>query len=240
MSDESGSGAPLKAIIFDLDGTLWDTGPALARAEQAVHAWLAEHYPALVEGFSIAELRALRRALAEHYPHLRHDVTELRKATLSIAAAQVGLDPRLTEQAFDVFISHRNCVRVYDDVLPVLQRLRTRYTLCSLTNGNADLGVIGLRALFHHSLSAAEAKAAKPAPAAFFKVCALAGVSPAQTVHVGDEAETDMSGAAAAGCRTVWLNRKGDAWTHNWRPDAEIASLLELEALLKRWDGEQA
>ncbi len=224
-------GAPLKAIIFDLDGTLWDTGPALARAEQAVHAWLAQRYPVLARGYSIAELRALRAALARQYPYLRHDVTALRKASLSIAATQLGLDPRLADEAFGVFISHRNRVSVYDDVLPVLRRLRRRYTLCSLTNGNADLAVIGLDGLFHHSLSAAQARAAKPASEIFFKVCALAGAHPQECVHVGDEPEADMAGAAAAGCRTVWLNRADAPWPYSWRPDAVIRSLQELETL---------
>lgn len=227
---------PPKAIIFDLDGTLWDTAPALVRAEQAVYEWLDRHYPRLPQAFSLDELRELRRTLALRYPYLRHDVTELRKASLSIAASHLGLDPRLAEDAFQVFMTQRNRVRVYEDVRPTLQRLGARYTLCSLTNGNADLVAIGLHELFHHSLSAAEVRAAKPAREAFLKVCALAGVSPEQAVHVGDEAETDMAGAAAAGCRTVWMNRGGGAWSYAWRPDAEIASLSELEALLTGWE----
>ncbi|MFQ5938178.1 MAG: HAD family hydrolase, partial [Acidiferrobacterales bacterium] len=216
---------PVRAVTFDLDGTLWDATPVLARAEREVHDWLQRHHPRLGEAFSTEDLRALRHALAIRHPELRHNVTELRKVSIRIAAAQVGVDPDVSAQAFRVFMQHRNRVRLYDDVLPTLIRLRGRYTLCSLTNGNADVTEIGIAHMFHHSLSAVEAGIAKPDSELFRKVCELAGVTPDQTVHVGDEPETDIAGAAASGCRTVWINRSGASWTHDWRPDAEIHSL---------------
>jgi 2-haloalkanoic acid dehalogenase type II len=229
--------APLRVVSFDLDGTLWDAEPALTRAERAVHHWLSLNYPPVAQAFPIEALRELRRTLALDNPHLAHDVTALRKESIKIAAERVGVDPQISEQAFQVFMLHRNCVRLYADVLPALARLRTRYLLCSLTNGNADLVEIGLQSAFHHSLSAAEVGAAKPASEMFARVCALAGVSPAQIVHVGDEPETDMFGAATAGCRTVWINRRHASWTYEWRPDAEIDSLTALEEVLLAWEG---
>lgn len=227
----------IRAITFDLDGTLWDAEPALLQAERAVHDWLEAHHRPLTDVYSIADLRALRQQLAEDFPELRHDVTALRKAAFKVAAERVGIDPKVSEQAFRVFMQYRNRVHVYNDVLPVLERLRERYILCSLTNGNADLRVIGMDHFFHYSLSAVDAGVAKPQPEIFAKLCALAGAVPEETVHVGDEADTDVAGAAASGCRTVWINRRGTRWQHAWRPDAEIGSLDELEGLLATWDG---
>ena len=227
---------PIRAITFDLDGTLWDAEPALLQAERAVHDWLRARHRPLTDAYSIADLRQLRQHLAEDYPELRHNVTALRKASLKVAAEQVGIEPDVAEQAFRVFMQYRNRVQLYDDVLPVLERLRERYILCSLTNGNADLSVIGIDHIFHYSLSAVEAGVAKPQPEMFVKVCALAGAAPEETVHVGDEPETDVAGAAASGYRTVWINRRGISWQHPWRADAEIGSLGELENVLASWD----
>lgn len=226
---------PIRAITFDLDGTLWDAEPALLQAERAVHDWLQAHHRPLADAYSIADLRELRQQLAEDYPELRHNVTALRKTSVKVAAEQVGIDPGVSEQAFGVFMQYRNRVHLYDDVLPVLERLRERYTLCSLTNGNADLRVIGIDHMFHYSLSAVDAGVAKPQPEVFAKLCALAGAVPEETVHVGDEPDTDVAGAAASGYRTVWINRRNASWNYGWNPDASIVSLDELEDILARW-----
>ncbi|MFQ5995064.1 MAG: HAD family hydrolase [Acidiferrobacterales bacterium] len=225
----------IKAVIFDLDGTLWDVEPVLAEAERRLHEWFATYHPAIADTFSIEDLRKLRRELAEASPHLRHDMSALRKASVRVAADKTGVDPLVSERAFEVFMRHRNRVELYHDVRPALERLCCRYTLCSLTNGNADVEMIGLSEFFHHSLSAANVGAAKPAPEMFLEVCRVAGTQPSETVHVGDEPETDIAGAAAVGCRTVWVNRSNLAWTREWRADAEIVSLDELESLLESW-----
>ena len=36
---------PIKAITFDLDGTLWDLEPVIAEADRKLHEWFALHYP---------------------------------------------------------------------------------------------------------------------------------------------------------------------------------------------------
>lgn len=225
----------IRAITFDLDGTLWDAEPALMRAEREVHNWLRTHHTPIATAFSIDDLRELRRELAERNPHLCHNVTALRMLSLETAALRLGLDPAISQQAFEVFMKHRNQVQLFSDVMPALERLRSRYKLCSLTNGNADLAEIGINHMFHHSLSAVEAGVAKPQTEMFTKICALAGVAPEETVHVGDEPQTDVAGAMASGFRTIWINRRETSWTYSWRADAEIRSLIELEAILASW-----
>jgi len=70
----------------------------------------------------------------------------------------------------------------------------------------------------------------------FELACRRLGAWPGQVVHVGDDPEHDVRGAANAGMRTVWVNRNGREWPGGPEADAEIGSLAELEAVLAVWE----
>lgn len=118
-------------------------------------------------------------------------------------------------------------------MLPVLERLAQRYPLGALSNGNADIHRVGLAHLFDFAFNAVDVGAAKPAPALFLAACRHLNMTPAQIVHVGDDPEHDVGGAASVGLRTVWVNRTGRKWPGGFRADAEIHALDELEAILE-------
>src|SRR5579883_343691 len=160
----SRTGGPrdLRAIAFDLDNTLWDVGPVIVRAEQRLHEWLRENCPRIIERVSIEEMRAARERLARSEPHNAHDFTYLRITALAAHARDCGYAQDVAERAFEVFFAARNELQPYVDVQPALERLRTRYTLASLSNGNADLQLIGLARLFSVSLNARQIGVAKP------------------------------------------------------------------------------
>ena len=128
----------------------------------------------------------------------------------------------------------RNAVELFAEVRPVLERLAQRYTLASLSNGNADVRLIGLDDVFSFSLNAMDVGAAKPDRRMFESACARLGARPAQVVHVGDDPEHDVQGAANAGFRTVWLNRTGRDWPGGPAADAEIGDLQEQMCIRDR------
>jgi len=132
----------IRAVAFDLDDTLWDVGPVIARAERCLHDWLREHCPRITAQVSIEEMRAARERLALDEPHNAHDFTYLRITALAAHARECGYEEVVAEHAFEVFFAARNELQPYPDVQPALERLRARYTLASLSNGNADLEVI--------------------------------------------------------------------------------------------------
>lgn len=226
----------IKAITFDLDDTLWDIWPVVERAESLLHDWLRMRYPRIVESFTALELRTLCDEIAATQPAIAHDRTQLRKEALQLAATRSGYAAFDTEAAFSVFYIARNTVELFADVRPVLERLTQRYALASLSNGNADVAMIGLSHLFRFSLNAIEAGAAKPHPAMFQQACQLLAVRPEQVVHVGDDPDYDVHAAANVGMWTVWLNRSGRQWPGGLPPHAEIQNLAELEAVLTAWE----
>jgi FMN hydrolase / 5-amino-6-(5-phospho-D-ribitylamino)uracil phosphatase len=153
----------VRAIAFDLDNTLWDVGPVLARAEAHLSAWLQEHCPRIAQTLSPQDMRRARELLAQREPHNAHDVTYLRIAALAAHARELGYEECIAQQAFEVFLSAGNQVQLHADVAPALARLARRYRLASLSNGNADLRCIGLDQVFTVSLNARQRRQAAPA-----------------------------------------------------------------------------
>ncbi len=223
-----------RAITLDLDDTLWPMLPVLKHAEQALSSWLCAHAPATAAALTPDARGALRQAVMADHPERAHDMGFLRLELLRRALAGAGDDPALAAPAFEVFFEARQQVRLYDDVVPMLERWSARLPLVALTNGNADLNRIGLARYFRGIVSAHEIGCAKPDPRAFHAACELAGVAPAAVLHVGDDPRLDVEGARAAGLQAVWLLRPDLAARHGdqGHPIAPITSLFEIDRLL--------
>jgi 2-haloalkanoic acid dehalogenase type II len=223
----------IRAVAFDLDNTLWDVGPVILRAEQCLHDWLREHCPRITERISIEDMRAARERLARSEPHHAHDFTYLRITALAAHAHECGYAEEVAERAFAVFFAARNRLQPYADVQPALERLSRRYALASLSNGNADLELIGLASLFSLSLNARQIGVGKPHPRCFQHLATGLRLEPRQILYVGDDPYLDVEAARAAGLRTAWMDRSQASWPARLRPaDVEIADCLQLAALL--------
>ncbi|HXY97251.1 MAG TPA: HAD family hydrolase [Steroidobacteraceae bacterium] len=223
----------MRAIAFDLDNTLWDVEPVLARAEVRLLEWLRQHCPRIPEQVSLEDMRAAREQLARSEPHNAHDVTYLRLSALERHARECGYHEDLAARAFEVFLAARCEVEILPDVRPGLARLERRFTLASLSNGNADLGRIGLDSAFAVSLNARQIGAGKPDRRCFERLASELKVAPRNLVYVGDDPWLDVQAARAAGCRSAWMNRRASPWPADLAPaDLAVRDLSELAALL--------
>jgi 2-haloalkanoic acid dehalogenase type II len=223
----------VRAICFDLDNTLWDVWPVIVRAEQKMYDFLAQRYPRVVANVTIEMMRAAREQTAAAHPQMRHDFTFLRKQTLREHAREFGYAEAMAEEAFDAFIQARNEVDLYADVLPALEQLRTRYRLFTASNGNADLGQIGIAHFFERTIAARQVGALKPDPAIFHKVIEGTDLQAHEVVYVGDDPLLDVVGARGAGMQAIWIDRQGSEWPPEIAPAAHtVRSLTELTQLL--------
>jgi len=219
---------PVRAVSFDLDDTLWPVGPAIERAERALHRWLDRPCPGVAERYTIECVRRLREAVAEDYPERAHDFAFLRRATLARLLESLGetldLDDHLAETAYQVFFAARNDVDLFDGVLPLLDALSQRHRLACISNGNADVDVIGIGHYFAVRVHAADVGQAKPHPLPFRTVLEAFELEPGELVHVGDCLHADVGGAVGAGCRAVWFNP-------DHREGAVPPGAIEIDAL---------
>jgi 2-haloalkanoic acid dehalogenase type II len=217
-----------RVISIDLDDTLWPVAPVIAAAEAALLSWLREHHPRAVHGATIDSMRNLRAGVAERFPQKGHDLTFLRRQALAemFAAAGYRGGGAAAEDAFEIFLSERNRVEFYADVRPALERLRAKYRLFALSNGNADLERCGIAELFDGHVTASAAGAAKPDARIFSHLLRTAGVPPSEVLHVGDDPLADVVGATQAGMQAIWINRDARTWPEHFAPPARTVTTL--------------
>lgn len=213
-------------LSFDLDDTLWPVGPLMIAAEGAMLAWLRERHPDVVRDHDAASLRGLRMRVVAQFPEHSHDFTFLRRRALAQMFSDAGHDESHADEAFEVFFTARNRVQLFDDVQSALERLRLRYRLFALSNGNADLTRCGLAHLFEGHVTAIAAGAAKPDARIFARLLEVSGVEAARVLHVGDDPHADVVGAMQSGLQAAWLNRDAKPWPEQFAPPSRTISTL--------------
>ncbi|NII09667.1 HAD family hydrolase [Oleiagrimonas sp. C23AA] len=223
----------IRAISLDLDDTLWPVLPALALAEAKLDAWLNTHHPEVAQRYPVQAMRALREEIAAERDDLAHDFSAQRRLTLTRAFERCGRDCAPVEEAFAVYFAARNQVEPYADSVQALTRMARHVPLVSLSNGNADLALIGLDHLFQARFSAREVGVAKPHPDIFEAVRAHLDLPASEILHVGDDPVSDVAGAREAGFRTAWINREGTDWPTQPRADLELTDLTALADLIE-------
>lgn len=223
----------IRAIGLDLDDTLWPIWPAIERAELQLQQWLHPQAPAAAQLVADTRQRLqLRAELAQARPDLVHDMSAMRREMIRMALSRCNEDTELAEPAFEVFFEHRMRVDLFDDTLPALRYLASRFPVVAISNGNADVGRVGIGAHFAASLSAHLFGVAKPDVRIFHAAAEAAGVEPGAVLHIGDDPELDVLGGLDAGMQTVWLNRTGKDWQHPRQPHLAVTDLQQLCGML--------
>ncbi|WP_022963906.1 HAD family hydrolase [Halopseudomonas pelagia] len=226
----------IRLLTFDLDNTLWETESVVAAAEQTLMTWYAEHAPQFAERLDSDARKALRHEVLANDPLLRHRVTDFRIAVMALGLTRAGYAEEqvqeLTQKGFEVFLEARHALTLFPHAEALLEQLSTRYTLATISNGNADVRRLGLAKYFSVIVSADEVGISKPDPAPFLTALERAGVEPAHALHIGDHPVDDMQGARESGLHTLWFNRMGAAWPDAVRPDGEVRCLSQIPAWL--------
>ena len=224
----------IKAISLDLDDTLWPVWPAIERAEKALENWLNQNAPMTAALFANRSVRDdLRSHVVRTRPELKHDLRAIRREAIRLALYRSHENPLLAEPAFAVFFAERNRVTLFDDAIVTLQFLSERFPVVALSNGNADIQLIGIAQYFKASISAQEFGVGKPDARIFHAAAGAVDCSPSDVLHIGDDESLDVLGALNAGMQTAWINRDGKPWVHDKQPHLAVPTLTELCKVLR-------
>jgi putative hydrolase of the HAD superfamily len=223
----------IRAISFDADGTLWDFDRAMRRALALTLEEMRRHVGSAADGLDVERMIRIRDRVAASAKG--QSLEEVRLEAFRQTLWEIGCpDDDLAGRLCAFYLHHRfQDIQLYDDVRPALDRLRGRYRLGLLTNGNTYPDRCGLAGVFHFVVVAQEYGYAKPDPRLFGVAVEQAGCGPEAVLHVGDSWENDVIGALNAGLRAVWLNRQGTALPEERRDVHEISSLAELPGLMQ-------
>jgi putative hydrolase of the HAD superfamily len=223
---------PIKALIFDLDDTLWPVAPVIEQAETALHAWIAEQLPAVTARYSIEALRERRQALVQTDSRFAYDLWTLRHTLLRQVFAEHDAPPAHADQAMQVFANARNQVTFFEDVMPALEVLKGNYILGSISNGFADIEAVGLGEHFSIALAAHTFGCAKPDSRIFLAMLERLQLSPHEVMYLGDDLRLDIAGAQQVGMLATWVNRRGISLTQtayaDIKPDFIVKDMHEL------------
>jgi len=226
----------LMVVTFDLDNTLWDVERVIRNAERVTREWFDTNVPEVYRLLGQEDFLRLRKEALAQNARLAHHVSDLRREVFRRAIAQAGYAPReserLASEAFEVFLHERHRVELFDDALDVLESLARTYRLGALTNGNADVGRLGLDRIFSFAFCAADVGASKPDPAMFRAALDHSGVDASQMVHVGDHPIDDIEGASRLGIHTIWVNHNGVVYPDDAPQTREARSLRDLPRII--------
>ncbi len=189
----------IRALIFDMDGTLYESDALDAQYVEAVDGYIAER-------------RGLGRKQArERFNAKRADLQEQlgHPPTTTGTMAALGFD-------LDDWIGWRDARLRPEDALDQDERLRSflrklkpRYALAVVTNNSMEmarrtLAAIGIEDLFPHVFTVQDMGLIKPDPEIYRRAAEAIGVPPRQCLSIGDRPAIDLVPAAAAGMQTFF------------------------------------
>jgi 2-haloacid dehalogenase len=228
VRSEPGERRPV--VAFDLYGTLVDP---LALATDLARHLPSEDARRVATTWRRTQLEyAFRLTAMQRYA----DFAALTARALDFALLEAGrsLDPADRTAV----LARYDALEPYPDVLPALRELRAAgVETLVLSNGStamleACLDNAGVRPHLDHVLSVDRVRAFKPDPAVYRLAARVTG-RPLADLHLVSCNPFDIVGAAAAGMRTVWVNRAAGPFdTLGAQPEHTVATLAELPALL--------
>ncbi len=217
----------VRALVFDVFGTVvdWRSGvareaaPFLARHGSAsdptafADAWRRRYQPAM------EEVRSGRR------PFTRLDV--LHRENLEAVLPDFGIDPaRVSPAELDALNLAWHRLDPWPDAVAGLTRLKARYIIAPLSNGNIILMTdMAKRAglPWDAILGAEVARAYKPAPEAYLRTAEILAMRPEEVCLVAAH-NGDLAAARRCGLRTAFVPRPtehGPGQTTDLSPEGE-------------------
>ena len=220
----------IKAILIDLDNTLYPYDPSHEKALKAAFAVLpnAIPHPLLEAAFTQGRKsihNTLKDTAASHnrllYFQKTLEILDINQPLLALA---------MYNTYWDTFIEN---MRLHDDVGCFLQKHSDK-KLCLLTDMTADIQYrkikrLGLDKYFNFVVTSEEAGAEKPSLVIFNLALQKLNVTAKETAMIGDSLEKDIIGAQNAGIKHFYFSPQGKpaAGAVSFKSFKELAEIIK-------------
>ncbi|MET0537943.1 MAG: haloacid dehalogenase type II [Xanthobacteraceae bacterium] len=229
MADPEELKRTIKACMFDQYGTVVDMQTGLTKAAApylAAKGWTGSPHAFVTwwrrTHFENSMIDALLHR--EHTPY-----REIGQRSLAFVLDRAGIPYRLEE--VQALVSEIEKLRSFPEVPAALARLKTRYRLAVLSNGDPDMLEAAKRyhgIAFDRLISVAEANSFKPHVATYRKAAELIELPMEEILFVANHA-FDCIGAKSAGMRTAFIDRRQRPFGRTpHQPDLIVPSMKEL------------
>ena len=226
----------VKAIAFDLDGTLCTYGVTIQEAIAGALRRVGRPID-LVGDLDEAALR---------YDELWFEI-EQKQGSVMLLRKQIwerllsehevegpGLARKLAEQYTQIRVPS---IHLFDGVRELLLDLGCIYRLGLLTNGPSDMQWpkiehLGLRSLFKTILVSGDVGLHKPDKHIFEALLNKLGITAKEALYVGNSLEMDVVGAKSAGMLSAWIRDGNDEDVGDMTPDIVLDNLCALREVL--------
>lgn len=212
----------IKAVIFDLDGTLLDR-------DSSLKLFIKTQYKKYIR-----ELKHIpEKHYTERFIELDNKGYVWKDKVYQQLLQEFSISSLTWEQLLEDYINsfQFSCIP-FQNMEYVLKELKNRgIRLGIITNGFTKFQSLNLKSLGIHNyidtiLISEQEGIKKPHSEIFLRVLEKLGVTPEESLYVGDHPENDVIGAQNVGMNAVW--KKDPFWSDSYTFEQSIDDLEEL------------
>lgn len=212
----------VKAVIFDLDGTLLDR-------DSSLKLFIKDQYKRYINELQhVPEEQYVKRFI-----ELDNKGYVWKDKVYEQLLQEHSITSLTWDQLLEDYINNfqHNCIP-FSNMEYVLQELKSRGLLLGMiTNGFTEFQLLNIRSLgidkyMDIILVSEQEGIKKPQAEIFLRALARLGVSPEESVYVGDHPNNDVIGARDVGMNAIW--KKDTFWGNPFTDEHVINDLKEL------------
>jgi HAD superfamily hydrolase (TIGR01549 family) len=229
----------VKAILFDIDDTLYDRNLAQIKTVELI----VQSLPSL---FNHLKMARITEAFLESDRITTNDFnagapsTNLRDSRSKLFLRLLGISESHAERITEMYVhQYPRCNTPVAGAVQLVKKLSKKYQIGAVSNGLPDvqytkLETLGLKNMLSCIVLSEEIGIRKPDAGIFLHAVRLLGRQPAECLFVGDSYTSDIIGAKKVGMRTCWFNPAKSLLPDNLsKPDFVVNDLMEIPGLLE-------
>lgn len=222
----------LKAVVFDLDHTLFDRYETLKgvvpffRSHFKIAEGITDEF--IYERLSWADKNFVHKGWTEIFGHL----------------CDKGIfeeTPEYEDYVNFVLSKFKEIAVRFPFTIPTLEKIKSLgYKIGLITNSSSDvqnkkLALLGLTDIFDCVIISGDTPYQKPDKEIFLMMAENLKVAPSEMMFVGDHPRFDVDGSRKAGCIPVWVKTTGTwIFPEIEKPELQVETIAEIPKILER------
>ena len=219
----------VKAVIFDLDGTLLDRNSSL-------QSFVAKQY----DRFLVSLKHINKRDYIKRFVELDCCGQVWKDKVYQSLIEEFDID-RVSWQYLlnDYETQFSNYCIPFPHLIESLNLLKQQnYSLGIITNGRTvfqshSIRGLGIKDYFDTIVISEAEQIRKPQPEIFYTALSRLDATAETSVYIGDNPQADVRGAKNAGLKAIW--KRNQFWYEPTEADAIVDGLNEILPILKQW-----